>query len=836
VRGRSARRSLNHGQYKSGPLHSASAAIESRWGRTMSIFADHKITRRSLLLSTCGLLSGVSLLKALNIPTVIARGYGIKPVPLKDVDVLDAFWAPRMEVNRKVSIWHCFKKMEEPDHFGSPKLIEAAAYILAKHSDPKLEDYVDQVIDQLVTELTPRLVDPDKAVRVPGHFLEAAIAYYATTGKRKMLDAALEDARVIHANFGSGKRDYISEHEGQKIGLLELYRQTGDERILKLAEFFMDERGKEDYSRTGEYAIDRTYAQDHEPVVKQDEAVGHCVRAMFLYIPLTDLAAFTGREEYQAAADKIWEDLVHHKLYLTGSIGSIRFHEQFGSAYELPNLSAWNETCASYGNVVWNQRMFQAHQDAKYMDVLERVLYNGFASGVSLSGDRFFYQNPLKSFGNYERFEWIDVPCCPPNVVRLVASLGNYIYAQGSDSVYVNLFVGSRAKVNLPTGNILTIRQDTRYPWEGTVSISVDPERTERFTMFLRIPGWARNEVLPGDLYEFADKLEKRPTLKLNDQPIELTIERGYARLERKWARGDTIELGLPMPVRRVKANTHVHEDQGMVALQRGPLVYCAEWPDNKGHALNLIVPENGRFQSHWNPELLNGVQVVTGNVEALQRKDNDIEVTRRYHELVAIPYFAWSNRGPGEMAVWMAADPEKAWISPLPPEPIHAVHSSGGVQKGWTGYNDQNDDMGALYDGKDPLSSADESYLYYRMRPEPGSAAWVEYQFKSPAKISSAHVYWFDDRRFCRLPKSWRVLYRDADTWKPVANLQPYVVAKDRFNSVSFAPVTTIAVRLEVEPTTKLYKAGQIGPPAAMFIERDTQWREFGLLEWRIS
>jgi uncharacterized protein len=801
----------------------------------MSIFADHKITRRSLLLTTCGLIPGIGLVKALDSVAITTSGYRVVPVPLTQVDIFDDFWAPRMEVNRQVSLWHCFNKMEKPDHFGSPKLIEAAAYMLAKRPDPKLEEYVDQVIDTLVTRLTPRLADPDKAVRVPGHFLEAAVAYYGTTGKRKMLDAALEDAKVIDANFGLGKRDYISQHEGQKIGLLALHGQTGDEKYLKLAQFFMDGRGQDGYPRTGEYVIDRTYAQDHEPVVKQNEAVGHCVRAMFLYIPLTDLAALTGRPEYQEAADKIWEDVVDHKLYLTGSIGSIRFHEQFGSAYELPNLSAWNETCAAYGNVVWNQRMFQAHQDAKYVDVLERVLYNGFAGGVSLKGDRFFYQNPLRSFGNYERFEWIDVPCCPPNVVRLVASLGSYIYAQGSDSIYVNLFVGSKANVILPGGNLVTIRQETGYPWEGTVSVRLDPERAEAFTMLLRIPGWARNEVLPGDLYKYADEVDEKPTLHLNGRPIEVTLERGYVRIERKWAKGDRIQLQLPMPVRRVKANAEVQEDRGMVAFERGPLVYCAEWPDNNGHVLNLVVPENARFGSEWRPDLLNGIQVVTGNVEACERDDRG-ELKQRPHKMMAIPYFAWSNRGPGEMAVWMSSEPQKAWVAPLPPDPIHAVRSSGGVPKVWTGYNDQNDDIGALYDGKDPLNSADESYLYYRMRPEPGTAAWVDYELKSPAKVSGAQVYWFDDRRFCRAPASWRILYKDGDSWKPVANIEPYVVAKDRFNVVSFRPVTTIAVRLEVQPTTKLYKAGQIGPPAAMFIDKDTEWREFGLLEWRIS
>jgi uncharacterized protein len=802
----------------------------------MSIFADQKVTRRSLLLSTCCLIPGIRFLKALEAPAISGRGYAVNPVPLTHVDIVDDFWAPRMEVNRKVSIWHCFNKMEVPDDFGSPKLIEAAAYMLAKRPDPKLEEYVDQVIERLVTQLIPRVSDPDKAVRVPGHFLEAAVAYYATTGKHRMLDAALEDAKVINANFGPGKRDYISEHEGQKIGLLALYGQSGDEQYLKLAKFFMDSRGKEGYPRTGEYSIDRTYAQDHELVVKQDQAVGHCVRAMFLYIPLTDLAAVTAIPEYQEAADKIWEDIVYHKLYLTGSIGSIRFHEQFGSLYELPNLSAWNETCAAYGNIVWNQRMFQAHQDAKYIDVLERVLYNGFADGVSLNGDRFFYQNPLRSFGNYERFEWIDVPCCPPNVVRLIASLGNYIYAQGSDSVYVNLFVGSNAKVNFPSGNIAIIQQETRYPWDGSVSIRVDAERTEPFTMMLRIPSWARNEAVPGDLYEYLDTVEEKPALTVNGRPVELTIERGYARIERKWGKGDKVQLYLPMPVRRVKANTHVLENQGMVALQRGPLVYCAEWPDNNGHALNLVIPENAKFESQWRAELLKGVQVVTGDVQALQREDDSGELKHQSHHMVAIPYFAWSNRGPGEMTVWMSSEPQKAWVAPLLPDNIHAVHSSGGVQKVWTGYNDQNDDIRALYDGKDPLNSADESYLYYRMRPEPGTAAWVEYEFKSQAKVSSAQVYWFDDRRFCRLPTSWRVLFRNGDTWEPVANVEPYVVAKDTFNSVRFAPVKTIAVRLEVQPTTTFYKTGQIGPPAAMFLEKDIQWREFGLLELRVS
>jgi uncharacterized protein len=360
------------------------------------------LTRRSLLLSSCFL----PVMRVLGSPLPASGAsehpdYPARPVPLTQVDLADGFWAPRMEVNRNVSIWHCFQR-QKSDAFGTPRLIEGAAYMLAKRSDAKLEAYCDQRIDEMAARILPSLSNPDKAVRVPGHFLEGAAAYYASTGKRKMLDAAVRDVNAIDASFGPGKRSYISEHEGQKIGLVRLYRETGDERCLKLAQFFLDGRGKDDYPRSGVYLQDRTYAQDYARVVNQHEAVGHCVRAAYLYIALTDIAALTGEPEYANARDRIWEDAVYKKTYLTGSIGSIRFHEQFGAPYELPNLSAWNETCAAYGNVVWNHRMFLLHRDARYIDVMERILYNGFAAGVSLKGDRFYYQNPLKSFGDYE--------------------------------------------------------------------------------------------------------------------------------------------------------------------------------------------------------------------------------------------------------------------------------------------------------------------------------------------------------------------------------------------------------------------------------------------------
>lgn len=743
-------------------------------------------------------------------------GDSLQPVPLADVDVTDAFWAPRMQVNRTVSIQHLFRKFEQSGRFDSPRVIEAAAYMLAKQRDPELEQYVDRLVDREVAGVETRLISPDRVIRVSGYFFEAAVAWYRATGKRKMLDTALKAIDAMDAGYGPGKQTYIAGHEGLEIGLLSMYRQAGDERYWKLAKFFLDERGKDDYPRQGEYAIDRTYAQDHMPVIQQTEAVGHCVRATYLYIPLTDIAALIARPEYTRAADSIWRDAVYRKTYVTGAIGSVRFHEQFGEPYELPNLSAWNETCASYGNFVWNHRMFLLHRDARYADVMERVLYNGFLDGVSLKGDRFFYQNPLTSYGNYERFDWIDTPCCPPNVVRLIASLGSYVYAKGDDAIYVNLFVGSSARIDLG-GDRVKLRQETQYPWDGAVKIAVDPPKARAFTMYVRIPGWTGNQVMAGDLYRFMDDNRVRVAVKVNGRAVNPVMLNGYARISRKWSPGDTVELTMPMPVRRVEANWQVKDDDGRVALERGPLVYCAEWPDNGGHALNLVVPDDAQFKAEFNKDLLNGVVVVTGKASP--------------HQLVAIPYFAWANRGMGEMQVWLPRRPEKT----SPQEWISRVLSSGGIEKKWTGYNDQNDDIAAVYDGIDPLSSADESHLYFRMRPPVGQRAWVAYEFTQPIKIFSSETYWVDDKRFCRLPASWRIVYKEGDQWKPVATHQAYGVEKDKFNRVTFDPVTTTAVRLEVEPATIQYKSGEIGPPGAMFLTSNIDWREFGIIEWRV-
>ena len=342
---------------------------------------------------------------------------------------------------------------------------------------------------------------------------------------------------------------------------------------------------------------------------------------------------------------------------------------------------------------------------------------------------------------------------------------------------------------------------------------------------------------MPGDLYRFAGDRPEPPALRVAGRALPVELERGYARIDRVWRSGDTVELDLPMPVRRVLAHESVDDDRRRVALQRGPLVYCAEWPDNGGRALDIVVPDDVALDSEFRPDLLDGVQVIQGDVEAIRADSRGEHAPTTPHRLTAIPYYAWANRGMGEMAVWMAREPATAWLPPTLPAPVAAVRTSGGVEKGWTGYNDQNDDLAAIHDGREPINSADQSHRFFRMRPPAGERAWLEYEFEAPVRVSSSRVYFFDDKRFCNVPESWRLLYRDGGAWMPVpVGEGAFTVREDAWSTIKFEPVVTHALRLEVEPRTVSYKAGQIGPPAAMFIDEDVEWREFGVIEWQID
>jgi hypothetical protein len=767
--------------------------------------------------------------------------YPTEAIPFTQVRIDDAFWSPRIEANRLVSVPYLLKASAENgqllDVEPTYKTIEGAAYTLMLHPDARLEADLDVLIDKIIARLIPR--NPaatwtetswDLDLYPAGHFIEAAIAHHQATGKKKMLDAALTIADRLVAVYGPAKRHRVPNHEEIEIALIRLFRLTGQDKYLELAKFFLDERGRDSHPKLGENA------QDHVPVVEQNEAVGHCVMAVYLYAAMTDIAALTNDAAYRNALAGLWDDTVSGKTYLTGGIGAVRFHERFGARYELPNQSGWAETCAAYGNALWNHRLFLLTRDGRYVDLMERILYNGFLVGVSLTGDRFFYQNPLKSFGQYERFAWINVPCCPPNVVRLLATLGSYIYARSGNDLYINLFVAGRADVNLDTTRVSLV-QETRYPWEGAVRVTVNPERPGPFTVNVRIPGWTRGQVMPGDLYRFLGQDNGKVRLAVNGQSIAAEAEKGFIGIRRDWKRGDVIELDLPMPVRRIVARDEVRENAGRAALSRGPIVYCAEWPDNAGTALNLVLPDEANLAAEFRPDLLGGIGIVSGNAAAMMRGPNTGPLRSEPRRLVAIPYYAWANRGRGEMAVWLPRRADGARVSPIPlPEPVIRLSSFGTLEKRQTGYNDQSDDISAIHDGVEPFGSADESSLYFRMKPPAGQPAWVEYEFKSPTVISSSEVYWVDDRRFCRLPEAWKILVDDGGSWKRVVIHGAYGVEKDRFNRVTFDPVKARAVRIEVEPQEIPYQAGRGGPPDAMPIKEDVVWREFGIIEWRVK
>ena len=769
------------------------------------------------------------------------RDYPVKPVPFTAVHFNDVFWAPRIEINRTVTVPFAFEKCEETKriyHFeraakalrserfedksppGYPfddtdpyKVLEGASYTLSVHPDAKLEAYLDTLIAKIGAAQEPdgylyttRTINPASphAWAGPerwvlekvdshelynlGHLYEAAVAHYQATGKRSLLDVALKTADLLTQTFGPGKKSIWPGHQITEMGLVKLYRATGEQRYLDLAKFMLDARGPD-----GDRGAGRQYNQSHKKVVEQTEPVGHAVRATYMYSGIADVAALTGDEGYVKAIDRIWESMVGRKLYITGGIGASASGEAFGRDYELPNLSAYNETCAAIGNDYWNHRLFLLHADAKYIDVMERTLYNGLISGVSLDGKSFFYPNPLESNGRHQRSPWFGVACCPGNITRFMASVPGYVYAQQGDTLYVNLFVGSASEIEMDNGRKVKLTQETRYPWDGAVKMTVNPDKAGPFAINVRIPGWARNEAAPSDLYRFLDQVNEPATLKVNGELVPLKMENGYVSIRRKWKKGDVIALTLPMPVRRVVANDQVAADRGRVALQRGPIVYCAEWPDNPdGHVRNLLLPDGAKLVAEFRPDLLNGVTVIKSRSLALNF-DAQGNVMKNEQDFTAIPYYAWANRGRGEMIVWIPNNEANA--RPLP-FPTIATTSKVTI----SGRQNQRLDPRRINDGEEPASSNDSS-SYFDWWPRKGSTEWVEYSFEKPATVSQVEVYWFDDtgRGEVRVPQSWRLLYKDGDEWKPVENTDPYSVEKDRYNKSAFKPVTASGLRLEI-------------------------------------
>lgn len=760
--------------------------------------------------------------------------YPIQPLPFTKVKLMDAFWRPRMETNRTVTVPHAFKKCEETgrlDNFAIAgglmegeqkgsypfddtdvfKTLEGASYALMLHPDPVLEAYLDSVIAlvgaaqekdgylyTVRTNKADRLkkwfgderwekLDSSHELYNAGHLFEATAAHYQATGKRNLLDIALRLADLIDETFGPGKIQRPPGHQVVEMGLARLYRVTGDDRYIRLAKFLLDVRGRPLDGRK----LRGEYNQDHMPVVEQEKAVGHAVRAGYMYAGMADVAALTGDGSYIDAIDRLWENVTGKKLYLTGGIGASGSNEGFGANYDLPNMSAYNETCASIANIYWNHRLFLLHGDAKYVDVMERTLYNAFLSGISLDGTRFFYPNPLESVGQHERGEWFGCACCPGNVTRFMASVPGYMYAMKDGRIYVNLYASNEAEIEMD-GRSIRLRQETRYPWDGTVRLEVDPEREDaRFALYLRIPGWIRGRPLAGDLYRYLDDRPAEVTIEVNGDRVPFSLEKGFAPIRRKWRSGDAVELHLPMPIRRVVAHDSVKADGGKVALERGPLVFCAEWCDHaEGHVRNLLLPDEGGLSTEFLSDCLRGIQVIRGRALSYRLDENE-NLVKNEEPLMMIPYYAWAHRGKGEMTVWLARD--ESAVRPLG---LPTLASTSRVTASFGKH------VEAVNDQLEPESSIDYDVPFFHWWPHRGTTEWIQYDFREPEEVSEVEVYWFDNGETgeCLVPASWRVLFLDNGNWRPVYTTDAYGIRKDQFNKVVFETVRTRSLRLEIE------------------------------------
>ena len=640
-----------------------------------------------------------------------SKDYSFQPVPFTSVRLSDKFWLPRIKTNQTVTIPASFERCDKTgrvknfqmaaarsgkfcttypfDDTDIYKTIEGASFSLSLFPDKAMEAYIDSLIVIIGKAQEPdgylytaRTIDPahphqwagperwmkerelSHELYNAGHLYEAAAAHYLATGKKNLLNIALKNADLVCSVFGPDKKHVAPGHEVVEMGLVKLYRITGKKEYLQTAKYFIEERGHFDGydTKSKDPWKSGAYWQDDKPVTDQKEAEGHAVRAGYLYSAMADIAALTGDEKIVKAIDSIWNNMVSKKIYVQGGAGAIPDGERYGDNYELPNATAYNETCAAIANVYWNQRMFQLHGDAKYIDVLERILYNGLISGVGLDGKSFFYTNAMQIKNSFRhasmeatRSGWFECSCCPTNVTRLLPSVPGYMYAQKGDNVFVNLFANSSASLNV-LGKPVEITQENNYPWDGDLKFTISPKKSPlSFGLLVRIPGWARDTAIPSDLYYFEDNGSNKVVIKINGSPVEYTLQNGYAVIQRAWKKNDVVEVSLPMEVKRVVANKNAKDDAGKVALQRGPLMYCAEWADNNGRAANIVLPANTVFTTEYNPTLLNGITLLKSEATAVVVDQDKVSTVRQ--PFVAIPYYAWANRGPGEMMLWF---PEK--------------------------------------------------------------------------------------------------------------------------------------------------------------------------------
>ena len=782
----------------------------------------------------------------------------LTPMSFEKVTLEDDFWLPRLQIQKQTLVPFSLDKtayavenlrrtgqylrgekiekgFEGPYYVASDlfKVMEGAAYLLILEKDAELEAQMDEIIDIIASaqdrdgylyevHILPEqkennhrkggsgptrysFVDHSHELYNMGHMYEGAIAYYKATGKRKWLEVAEKNAQHINRVFFEGDPNYnggkpvmhAPGHQEIELALVKMYYATGNQLYADMAKKFIDIRGKDRQQS-------RYYSQAHIPVREQREAVGHSVRATYLYSGMADVAAMSGDTTLMPALNDIWHDIVDRKMHINGGLGAVPGIEGFGPAYVLPNRDTYDETCAAVGNVFFNYRMFLASGDAKYVDVAEVALYNNVLAGVNLEGNKFFYVNVLQAdgkkpfnHGTAGRAPWFGTACCPSNMARLIPQISGMTYSYTDDDIYTVFYAGNSTVVPLAAGNV-ALKQTTEYPFDGKITIEVTPEQEgAEFTMWLRIPTWCGEQFVPGELYSYADANASKVVAKVNGKRVRTEVMDGYMPVQRAWKAGDKVELSLPMPVRYSVADERVEADINKVCITRGPLVYCAEQPDNEFVAATYIldkIGDQGKVGT-FDEGIMSGINNIT-----LKSQTVDIaEGTTSPATLKLIPYYAWNNRGDNvSMNVWFARDAETA-IQGM-------TRAVGNVLDVQASYTYPNDDPIAIADGKHPKSSADRNIPRWTSWAvsQLGKTQTLEVTFRKEQPIESVSIYWFDDHDGVYLPAEWSMEYKDGDEWK---EFKPYItdrfgVEADQFNMVHpQGEVVTKALRITMVP-----------------------------------
>lgn len=746
-------------------------------------------------------------------------------VPFPSVTIQDAFWSPRLKIIQSTTVEANLRQCEvtgrlrnfaiagglqKGKHEGALyndsdvyKVLEGVAYCLKLHREPHLEARADKIIVAIAAAQQPdgylntyyTLVKPQEKwtniahgheLYCAGHLMEAAVAYYQATGKRQLLDVAIRKADHILSVFGPHKRPDPCGHQEIELALVKLWRVTGERKYLDLARFFIDSRGVP-HPRRKLYG---EYAQDHKPVRDQMEVVGHAVRAMYQYCAMADLASVLHDDALMKPLLSIWNDIINRKMYLTGGIGPSARNEGFTVPYDLPNDTAYAETCAAIGMALWNHRMFLMTGEARFIDIVEREIYNGLLSGISLYGEKFFYSNPLGSRGNHHRVPWFDCSCCPTNIVRYLPGLGERVYAtEGNNHLFALLYLSNSTEVKLGD-RIVKLTQQTRYPWEGVIQFKLDPDQPTRFALHLRIPGWLQGVPV-------CSIKSRTGPVTLESEPGILSWEKGFLVIDREWRAGDSVELSLPMQVRRIYADPQVKANAGHVALMRGPIVYCLEGADHPGSRVrNLVLPPGAEITANWDANLLGGITRLNGKAQAVTVNMKQERVSQEV-PFTAVPYAMWDNRAPGEMVVWLPEHKDLAEVTTV----------QTGVSNGLAysaSHCGPDDTLVELNSTHEPVNSHDQSTRRMTWWPQQGTNEWLTLHLPHVKRINRVRVYWYDDtgRGQCRVPASWKLLYKEGENWKPVklAAGNRYNVNVNCFNEVEVEGVITQELRLQVE------------------------------------